>query len=179
VGRHPGLSPDRGRGRSFRHPEVHSDGAVSSPGCISKDVISKRRWNRSLGPPSGGEPHRFDGGNRRDARLHETCCREPNVGESKGVCPLGRSAGFMPRARRGGSEPWPFCGERWKGETRSGFPLQGDWFPRGPGAIPAPIGNHTNRDAHSFPPLLVFFFFPDTIGAILDVIFLSGYDGVI
>jgi hypothetical protein len=40
--------------------------------------------------------------------------------------------------RRGGSEAL-------EGGTRSGSPSKG---PRGPGAIPTPIENHTNRDAY-------------------------------
>jgi len=78
----------------------------------------------------GGPVVFFDGGNRRDNRLHEACHGEPIVRGSKGVCPLGLGARLLSRARKGGSEPRLFRGERWKGETRSGFPLQGDWFPQ-------------------------------------------------
>ena len=118
---------------------------------ISRHVISKRCRNRPSGPPSGGGPrHFFDGGNRRDARLPEAFRGEPSVGESKGVCPLGRSAGFLPRARKGGTEPRLFRGEGWKGETRSGFPLQGDWFPQG-----AEGDSDTDSESHKrrcYPP---------------------------
>ena len=40
-------------------------------------------------------------------------------------------------------------------------------------------GVHSLGAVKELPPLLVFFFFPDTIGGLLDVILFSGYDGVL
>ena len=45
------------------------------------------------------------------------------MGDPRGYAPSVAGRGSMPRPRRGGRER----SDRWKGETRSGFPLQVDW----------------------------------------------------
>ena len=108
-------------------------------GSISKYVISKRCRNRPLGPLAEGGPGGFfDGGNRRDEWLQ----KEPLGRGAKGRRPLGRRARIRPCPRKGGSER----SSRWKGETRSGFPLQRDWLPqRAEGDSDTDIESHKPR----------------------------------
>ena len=82
----------------------------SEPGIPSKKKESYRQfWISGRRLTSGNMPRGLPRGNR-------------SSGDPRGCVPLVAGRGSMPRPRKGGRER----SDHWKGETRSGFPLQVD-----------------------------------------------------